>query len=851
MLQETWLNNKVELTIPNYSCLRQDRQNVNSRNPHGGVLIFIHKSLSGKSVKFCVLKHIEAIFINIKVGSFAVTIGSIYSSASLTRAQSKEDLSKLLSQPAPFIQAGDFNAKHSSWNNAKNCRKGEDLVKICTQNLCSVNFPDEPTLYPATGDPSIVDFVLTKGVIGMSKPITINVFSSDHLPISFDFPFSVGLPAEVKIKNYSKANWKVFREKLSSSLEAHVLNGVSMENSEMIDYQIRSLNKCLLTASSVSVPMKKPYLFRYPTSDEIEILKKKRNLLRRNAQISPLNKSEINRLNREIKRKTASLNSSSFGDKLATLSVENLSLFQFAKSIKKKHKPIPPLLNTNDEIIFQEKQKSQLIADSFKKSHDIPLTPTRHSEKVAEAVSAINLGTFNINNSDKIHLSEVVSLIENLNPKKACGYDDINNRLLKNMPTRGIDLITLIFNACLKLAYFPVSWKIGKVVAIGKPGKDSKLASSYRPITLLPVIGKIFEKTILHRLQEIEEDKKIFIPQQFGFRPKHSTTHQICRLVKTIKLRFTHKKSTAMAMIDIEKAFDSVWHHALLFKLKSNGIPMYLLKIIASFLSDRESFVSINGNNSETFKIPAGVPQGSPLSPHLFNHFINDIPIPKNCKLAIYADDTAIISSAKNNRLSLIVRRINRGLKQISDHFTDWKIKLNHTKTESILFSRSPKTIKQKDDHHITLNNISIEWKNLVTYLGFNLDPRLTSGKHIDISIQKAKKAISILYCLLRKNCRVNNKAKITLYRSYIRPILTYACPVFANCAKTHMRKLQVTQNKCLRMALNAPFRTRIATLHELANVPTVVEFVDKLTGNFLNGCEYSNNNLIRNLGLN
>lgn len=263
LLQETWLNEKVDLSIPNFSCLRKDRVNTtNSRNPHGGVLIFVHNSINAKSVQFCHLNFVESVFIRIQVSSFAVTIGSIYSSAALTRAQSAKDLSKLISQPEPFILAGDFNAKHSFWNNINNCKKGEDLFKFCSQHSCSVNFPDEPTLFPAIGAPSIVDFVITKGVFGLSKPKSNNIFTSDHLPITFDFPFDISFPQELKVKNFNKANWKIFREKFSSSLEAHNLLNLSFDNLMNIDLHIDALNKILVSASEASVPLIKPFAFK-------------------------------------------------------------------------------------------------------------------------------------------------------------------------------------------------------------------------------------------------------------------------------------------------------------------------------------------------------------------------------------------------------------------------------------------------------------------------------------------------------------------------------------------------------------------------------------------------------------
>jgi Reverse transcriptase (RNA-dependent DNA polymerase) len=114
------------------------------------------------------------------------------------------------------------------------------------------------------------------------------------------------------------------------------------------------------------------------------------------------------------------------------------------------------------------------------------------------------------------------------------------------------------------------------------------------------------------------------------------------RVVDVISNRFNQNMSTGMVLIDIEKAFDSVWHDALLFKLARYKIPTFLIKIVQSFLSNRESFVSVGSASSARYLVRARVPQGSPLSPHLFNLFNNDIPVPKGCKIATFADDEAI-----------------------------------------------------------------------------------------------------------------------------------------------------------------------------------------------------------------
>jgi hypothetical protein len=389
---------------------------------------------------------------------------------------------------------------------------------------------------------------------------------------------------------------------------------------------------------------------------------------------------------------------------------------------------------------------------------------------------------------------------------------------------------------------------MGKVVAIPKPGKDHSLPGSYRPITLLPTVGKIFEKLLLSRMLEFESENQILINQQFGFRSKHSTTQQVLRITETVSLRFNENKSTAMTLLDIEKAFDSVWHDALLHKLHSNGFPMYQIKMIVSFLENRVSYVAVNGKNSEKYDVPAGVPQGSPLSPFLFNIFINDIPIPKHCKAATFADDTALISSIKNFDLPTLVKRMDSGLKQIEEHFSSWKIKLNASKTESILFTKSSKMNKMKDQNRISFNN-ELDWKNSVKYLGVTLDSKLTFKANIAENHLKARKAMASVYCLLKKTSTLSLHCKLTLYRSYIRPIMIYACPVFANCADCHMRRLQVLQNKCLRMVRNAPYRTRISTLHQKSKIPTIKSFVEKLTESFYKNSAKSTNKLVSRLG--
>lgn len=124
-----------------------------------------------------------------------------------------------------------------------------------------------------------------------------------------------------------------------------------------------------------------------------------------------------------------------------------------------------------------------------------------------------------------------------------------------------------MYNDCLRLSYFPLQWKIGKVIAIPKPGKDPTIPKNYRPISLLSNMGKVFEKLILDKLKSFEEAEKLFIPSQFGFRNSHSTTHQVVRMAEKITMNYNLHRSTGVLALDVEKAFDTVWGDGLIHKI--------------------------------------------------------------------------------------------------------------------------------------------------------------------------------------------------------------------------------------------------------------------------------------------
>ena len=189
---------------------------------------------------------------------------------------------------------------------------------------------------------------------------------------------------------------------------------------------------------------------------------------------------------------------------------------------------------------------------------------------------------------------EVQEAIRGLKVSKAPGPNGIPNRALKHLPQRAVSLLVLIFNAILLTHHFPTAWKHARVISILKPGKDPALPSSYRPISLLDTIGKIFEKILLARILHEVSVRGLMRDEQFGFRPRHSTSLQLARLVERITRNFGEKRLTGAVFLDVAKAFDTVWIEGLLYKLTLLNFPSYIVHTISSYLRGRTFEESFN-----------------------------------------------------------------------------------------------------------------------------------------------------------------------------------------------------------------------------------------------------------------
>ena len=234
--------------------------------------------------------------------------------------------------------------------------------------------------------------------------------------------------------------------------------------------------------------------------------------------------------------------------------------------------------------------------------------------------------------------------------------------------------LELIFKQALTTDVFLSEWKKANIVPCYKKGGKQNL-KNYRPVSLLPICGKIFERLIFSEMFSFFLAKNLLAPNQSGFKPGDSCMNQLLSITHEIYSSFDGGFEVRSVFLDISKAFDKVWHEGIIFKLQQNGISDDLLNILSDFLRNRKQRVTLNGQSSSWTNVNAGVPQGSILGPLLFLIYINDLPDGLSSNAKLFADDTSLFLVLHDINTSTI--ELNSDLKKINHWAFQWKMTFN------------------------------------------------------------------------------------------------------------------------------------------------------------------------------
>ena len=402
-------------------------------------------------------------------------------------------------------------------------------------------------------------------------------------------------------------------------------------------------------------------------------------------------------------------------------------------------------------------------------------------------------------------VEEVSQLISGLKPKTSSGYDNISNKLLKQLHPVIIVPLTEIINRSLNEGCFPDSMKVADTIPLYK-AKERDNTSNYRPISLLLTLSKILVKIVHKRTVSFLDSNNIIYNSQYGFREKHSTTDAVMELTtEIIKAKENHQK-TISVFLDLSKAFDTLDPKILLAKMEIYGIRGIVHKWFMSYLTNRQLRVKCrvssepNNQYSDLYDVEFGTPQGSCLGPLLFLLFTNDLyQNIEHCSAILFADDTTIYKSHRNVRY--LKWCIEEDLKTISDWFKANKLSLNLNKTVYVFFGNSKNEVKPV----LEINNIILKPSKIAKFLGLWLDEDLNWNTHITKLINKIKRNMHLLQ--VPKNLFNEHALKI-IYHAHIQSHISYGLLIWGTMmTKEKLQRLQLIQDKCINLI------TKIGTL--------------------------------------
>lgn len=754
---------------------------------HGGVAIYTQNNISAKSInsvsEYSVEMHLECCAVLINLQNFKLIVITAYRPPSGNVDVFINQLSALLNHTYTIsektVLCGDFNIDSMKVEDTKYKVLCDLLVPF---NL--INYCQEPTriFTSKTGTSTTsIDYMITNIEESLILCNVVNPNLSDHLLQTLTIQASTTTNEKSEIKRESRALSDTSLNTLKLKLSNEFWNGTEVED---IDEAFNTFLETFLWHFNIACPKKVTTIKNKKTATWMteDIIRHKNELTDLYILMKQNNTSEDLKMLYKQKKKE-------YKHKIKAAKVNhNKYLIETSEN---KPKTVWKIVNTelnrtkersniHLKIGNQELEDQKEVADAFG-NYFATIAETKVHEHFASGISTTCTTVPLVNNSVfavPVNKDEVISTIRSLKSKNSSGFDEVTTKVLKKVCEEIADPLVILINNSLSSGKFPSTLKLASVVPILKKGDPCDI-ENYRPISLLSVFSKVFERILYNRLVTFLENHNLLSQNQHGFRSRRSTETASFQFAEFLYSELDKNHIVAGLFFDLSRAFDTIDLQFINSKLYNLGVRGNVLSWIMSFLSERKLLVKINYIKSETHDINIGAAQGSVLAPLIFLLYINDLTL--SGFMINFADDTSVaISADSEEQLNVLVKRV-------LDEMNAWcfsnKLILNETKTVFVNF------FKTRPTAHI--NNSSDQ----VKFLGSFLDSRLTWRPQIDLVCTKLNRSY---FALLKLRQNVETSILLSTYYALVYPILLYNIILWGRAAEVN--RIFLIQKRIIRL---------------------------------------------------
>lgn len=699
-----------------------------------------------------------------------------------TKLESLEDF--ILGSPNDLVVAGDFNARAYEWGMPTTNTRGRLLLEMAARvGLLVVNVGNTPTFQRPGYGSSIPDVTLvSESLINRVQgwQVMDDYSGSDHNYISFQMRNR--LQAQMQ-QRYTPRRYNVslldearFTEALRTHFNRQHLMGEPLDREGTEDLA-KATMLGIKEACDSSMPYKRRWQGRtqaYWWSEEIAELRRRCLYLRRRAQRTR-NRQDGMELSAQHKH----------AKKLLVRAIRDSKQRCWRKLCDEVnenpwgegYKIVMKKLSRNSPQKVLSATKMSNIVDSLFPAHPVQ----RHHMVVVDPAS---IPTFTEEN-----LKNAVALMKN---GKAPGPDGIPVEAIKKAVHTEPQQLLRVYNACLKNGVFPKQWKVARLFLLSKGKADPNCPSSFRPLCMLDMGGKLLERLLKPLLNQAIDRAGGLSEKQHGFRKGHSTVNAIMEVIEVFKSaqRPSHpaRPLVLLVTLDVRNAFNTVRWSTMLEALEHQfAIPGYLLNILKDYLRDRRLVYETEEGWKEKI-ITAGAAQGSILGPDLWNVAYNSLlqeVMPTGARLIAYADDVAAVISGRSLEMTQLT--LNQVMRRVSRWMADHGLELAMSKTEILILTRRrvPTLVP------MTIGNEEVHTHPTAKYLGLTLDTRLTFWPHIQKVCKKAAKVTQALSALMA-NVGGPSPGKRRLLMLTAQAAMLYGAEIWAEAVKVQKYRTQL-----------------------------------------------------------